>query len=427
MNYEEAIKYIHSVSWRGSKPGLSRTRELLRAMGNPEKELKIIHIAGTNGKGSVSAMLASVLKAAGYKTGLYSSPYIVTFNERMQINGVPISDEELAGLTTYVSQFADAMNDPPTEFEIITAVAFEYFYRNSCDIIVLEAGMGGELDSTNVIDIPYLAIITTIDYDHTSVLGTTIQEIASTKAGIIKHGGKVLFYGENSEAEAVIKEKCRQENAVLFVPDFNNILIKEISLGKLCFDFEKYKNISIPLIGVYQFKNAALVLSAIDIIKNNFSKITDEAVYKGMSNVKWRGRFEILAKEPLFISDGGHNPQGIASAVNSLKKHLPGEKAVFLLGIMADKNVDEMIKLIAPSALEFITVTPDNPRSMPANVLKEHLKKFGLPVTACASVTEGVKTALVHAGKDGTVFSLGSLYLYREVLEAITQLKGKIK
>ncbi|MDD4422784.1 MAG: bifunctional folylpolyglutamate synthase/dihydrofolate synthase, partial [Eubacteriales bacterium] len=336
MNYEEAMKYIHKISWLGSKPGLTRTRELLAYMGNPEKKLRFIHIAGTNGKGSVSAMIASVLSAAGYKTGLYTSPYIVSFNERMRINGIPISNSQLAELTTFVSQYADNMQDLSTEFELITAVAFEYFYRNSCDIVVLETGMGGELDSTNVIDTPELAVITTIDYDHMNVLGSTMKEIAYAKAGIIKNGGKVVFYGGNPVAEEVIREKCKKENAQLLLPDFSRIIKKEITLEKLCFDYERYIDVSIPLVGIYQFENAALALKALDTLILNDRKIPEEAVYKGMSEVKWQGRFEIIMKNPLFISDGGHNPQGVLSAIESFKVQLPGRKAVFLLGIMAD-------------------------------------------------------------------------------------------
>ncbi|OGO87264.1 MAG: hypothetical protein A2Y15_01950 [Clostridiales bacterium GWF2_36_10] len=424
MNYEEAIKYIHSVSWRGSKLGLSRTKELLTAMGNPEKKLKFIHIAGTNGKGSVSAMLASVFKAEGYKTGLYTSPYIVSFNERMQINGNAIGNDELAEHTGYILQFADKMLDPPTEFELITALAFEYFYRNGCDIVVLETGMGGDLDSTNVIETPELAIITTIDYDHTRELGVTMNEIASAKAGIIKQGGSVLFYGENPEAEDIIRKKCSEVNAILSIPDFSKIIKREISLEHLLFNFENYKDVSVPLIGVYQFKNTALVLSALDIIKLKGRKISDRAIYEGLGNVIWRGRFEILMREPLFISDGGHNPQGVTSAVESFKAQLPDKKAVFILGIMADKNVESMVEIIAPIASEFITVTPDNPRSMPAEQLKERLLKFGLLVTACVSVCDGVNTAINRAGKNGIVFSLGSLYLYKEVLSSVGKLKG---
>lgn len=423
MTYDEALKYIHRISWRGSKPGLDRTRELLSKIGNPEKKLKFIHIAGTNGKGSVSAMLASILKEAGYKTGLYTSPYILEFNERMQINGQPISNEELAELTGYVAAFADTMSDPPTEFEVNTVIAFEYFKRNGCDIVVLETGMGGELDSTNVIDTPELAIITTIGYDHVRELGPTMRDIASAKAGIIKQNGKVLFYGENPEAETVIREKCAQMNASLAIPDFSVINNKEVSLEKLRFDFGAYKGVSIPLVGIYQFNNAAMALSAIDIIKHN-RKISDEAIYKGLANVKWRGRFELLMRRPLFISDGGHNPEGVNSAIESFKAQLPGKKAVFLLGIMADKDVDHMISLIAPVASEFITVTPDNPRAMAAEMLKERLLKFGKPVTACESVLAGVMTALEHAGNDGIVFSLGSLYMYREVYNAVSTIKS---
>ncbi len=419
MTYEEALKYIHSVNWRGSKLGLDRTRELLANMGNPEKELRFIHIAGTNGKGSVAAMLASVLKEAGYKTGLYTSPYIISFNERMQVNGSPIKNSELAELTSYISQFAGVMSDPPTEFELITALAFEFFYRKGCDIVVLETGMGGELDSTNVIGTPELAIITAIGYDHTRELGSTMREIASAKAGIIKPNGTVLFFGENADAEKVIRQRCASVRSELFMPDFNELKIDEIRIDRLSFDFKKYSGISIPLTGVYQFKNAAMTLSAIDLLIYKGRNISAEAVKKGLAEVKWRGRFEILAREPLFISDGGHNPQGVTAAVDSFKTHFPNQKGIFLIGIMADKDIDAMTAPIAKVASCFITVTPDNPRAMPAEELKRRLSKYDLPVTACSSVLEGVKKAFSVAGKGGIVFSIGSLFLYREVLASV--------
>lgn len=423
MNYDQAIDYIHRTSWRGSKLGLERTIELLGAMGNPEKKLKFIHISGTNGKGSVSAMLASVLKTAGYKTGLYTSPYIVTFNERMQINGVPIENNELAKITSYVARFADKMNDPPTEFELITAVSFEFFYRNGCDIVVLETGMGGEFDSTNVIDTPELAVITAIDLDHVRELGPTMRDIASAKAGIIKQGGQVLFYGENSQAEEVIVKKCKKMNAQLTVADFKELNIKDISTDKLTFDYKSYKNIEIPLIGTYQFKNTAFVLSALDIIIYKGRKISEQSVKEGLFNVKWPGRFEILRHNPLIISDGGHNPQGIKSAIESFKTHFPDKKAIFVIGMMADKDIERMVELIAPVASEFIAVTPNTSRAMPADELKNRVEKFGITAYSCDTVLNGLSLAVSHAGSGGIVFNIGTLYMYNEVLSAVRSLK----
>ena len=215
MTYNEALTYIHSICWKGSRLGLGRTRELLQKLGNPEKRLKFIHIAGTNGKGSCAAMLSSILEAAGYRVGLYTSPFINRFNERMQINHQCIPDGELAELTAYIRPFADGMADPPTEFELITALAMVYFARHQCDIVVLEVGMGGELDSTNIIDVPEAAVIMAMGLDHVKELGPTMADIARAKAGIIKAGGRVVSYGGNPEADAVIAAACRAKNASL--------------------------------------------------------------------------------------------------------------------------------------------------------------------------------------------------------------------
>ncbi|OGO93264.1 MAG: hypothetical protein A2Y17_02775 [Clostridiales bacterium GWF2_38_85] len=419
MNYEQALKYIHGISWRGSRLGLSRTIELLEYMNNPQNKLKFIHIAGTNGKGSVSAMLASVLKEAGYKTGLYTSPYIVRFNERMQIDGVNISDDELAEITEYVSQYADKMLDPPTEFELITAVAFEYFKRNDCDIVVLETGMGGELDSTNVISTPEIAVITTIGYDHTRELGSTMELIAKAKAGIIKKNSNVVFYGENNDALKVIQKKCNARNATLKVPDFNKIKLISHTIEKLLFDFEQYKNVEISLVGEYQLKNAALVIKIVNELQNKGWKIDESAVYRGMFFAKWPARFEVLLKSPLFIFDGGHNPQGIESTIQSFQLHFPNKKAIFLIGIMADKNIENMLELIVPYAKEIITVTPDNPRSLPADKLKERIMKYDITVNDALSVADGVKNVIVNSKNDDVILAIGSLYMYREVSEAI--------
>ena len=211
MNITQALSFIHKTVWLGSKPGLSRTNHLLSLMGDPHKKLKFVHVAGTNGKGSTSACIASILRKAGYKTGLYTSPYINIFNERMMIDGNMISDDELCTLCEYIKPLSDSMtDDPPTEFELITALAMEYFSRNKCDIVVLEVGMGGELDSTNVIDSPECAVITAIDLDHTSFLGSTVEEVASAKAGIIKNGTSVALYDCQRSVYDVFADKCKE-------------------------------------------------------------------------------------------------------------------------------------------------------------------------------------------------------------------------
>ena len=224
MNVTEAIEYIHSVCWKGSIPGLGRTQTLLAKMGNPEKKLKFVHIAGTNGKGSTAAMTASILRKAGYRTGLYTSPFIYRFHERMQVDGVEISDEDLAAVTEYVKPLAQSMEESPTEFELVCCIAFEYFYRQNCDIVVLEVGMGGALDSTNVIEVPEVAVITNIGLDHTEVLGDTVEKIAETKAGIFKENGRAAVYRSTPSVEKVFEDICAERNVSLKKADFHYIM-----------------------------------------------------------------------------------------------------------------------------------------------------------------------------------------------------------
>jgi len=419
MDYDQALDYIHHVAWRGSKLGLSRTSELLMRIGNPQRLLKFVHIAGTNGKGSTAAMLSNILTKAGYKTGLYISPFINRFNERMQIDGVPIGDDELAVITSYIRPRADDMADHPTEFELITAIAFEYFFRSGVDIVVLEVGMGGELDSTNVIGTPELAIIANIGLDHTRELGPTITDIARAKAGIIKPGGDVLIYGRNEEAGTVFAQTCKKRGARLHVTDHSRISGETLSLDSLKFTFSPYGELKCGLVGAYQVHNAAVAITAVELLRAKGWNISDEAMKKGLASVRWPARFEVLQKHPVFIADGAHNPQGVSAAVESLKAFFPGRKITFLLGIMADKDVSHMIGELGPLAKEFYTVTPNNPRAMFAETLAELLRQRGYQAFACGSVSEGVSSALLSAGDEGVVCALGSLYLLGDVRNAL--------
>ena len=267
LNYQEALEYIHGISWTFCKPGLERISELCTRLGHPERELKFIHIAGTNGKGSTSAMLDSVLRAAGYKTGLYTSPYIRTFNERMRVGGENISESELAEITSYVRPLADAMTDKPTEFELITAIALEYFRRAKCDVVIFEAGMGGRLDSTNVIEHSLLSIITGIALDHVAFLGDTVEKIAAEKAGIIKEGCPVLFGGEDESAYRVIAARAAEMKSKMHRVDRSKLALKQSTLEGTLFDFGEHTDMRISLLGSYQPLNASTVLSALDILR----------------------------------------------------------------------------------------------------------------------------------------------------------------
>ncbi len=413
--YDDALRYIHHVTWRGSKLGLERTRALLDKIGNPHRKLKFVHIAGTNGKGSTAAMLANTLSLAGYRTGLYISPYITRFNERVQINGVPISDEELAEITAYIRPFADALPDHPTEFELITVIAFEYFYRHETDIVALEVGLGGDLDSTNVIGTPELAVITSIGLDHTRELGPTISDIARAKAGIIKNGGDVVICDQNADADEVFQSACRERGATLHITGHDRMTDVSASLDALRFTFSPYGEMTCGLIGTYQTKNAAVAITVLEILQSKGWAISVRNIRDGIASVRWPARFEVLKYDPLFIADGGHNPQGIAAVADSLKTHFPDRKITFLIGFMADKDLPQMIDLLSPLAREFITVTPYNPRAISAVDLADLMREKNLPATPCQSVSDGVQLSIERAGKDGIVCAIGSLYMLGDV------------
>ena len=418
MNYEEALEYIHGISWTFCKPGLERISALCKALGDPQKKLKFIHIAGTNGKGSTSAMLESVLRESGYKTGLFTSPYIRTFNERMRVDGENISDRELAEITEHVRPFADDMTDKPTEFELISAIAFEYFSRNNCDVVVLEAGMGGRLDSTNGIDSALLSIITGIALDHTAFLGDTVEKIAAEKAGIIKCGCPVLFGGEDEAAERVIRERAAEMNAPFSRVDRSSLTLHSQTLDGTIFDFDKYKNMQIRMLGSYQPRNAATVLSAINILKERGFSIPDIAISRGLEKTRWQARFEVISKDPLVIFDGAHNPEGIAAAVESIRHYFGNERVYALTGVLRDKDYNIIASDISKVASRAFTLTPDNPRALSAEEYAEVLKEKGVEATPYPDIESALSAAREQAKRDGVpLICMGSLYLYSSIID----------
>ena len=418
MSYESTLEYIGSAKWQRSKPGLERTRELLRCLGNPEKQLKFVHVAGTNGKGSTCACVASVLQQAGYRTGLYISPYINRFNERMQINGEEIPDGELEQIVDEIRPFADAMEDTPTEFEVITAVAMKYFLNNKADIVVLEVGLGGELDSTNVIDTPEVAVITAIGLDHTALLGNTLPEVASAKAGIIKAGGLVCAYPADDDVTAVFENKCREVGASLTMTDMGNLNVKAVELDGCTFDFGGLKDVFVPLAGSYQPWNASVAITACRLLASRGWKITDEDIVQGLAKVKWPGRFEVLMKHPVFVLDGAHNPHGIKATVASLKEHFGDRKLTFVMGVMADKDVSHMVEMITPLADRVYTARPENYRAMDPMDLARQFQLRGAMALPCPSIQRAVDEAIAHEGPDGVVVALGSLYFSSDIRQA---------
>ncbi len=422
MTVEQAIEYIHSVFWKGSIPGLGRTRTLLEKIGNPEKKLKFVHIAGTNGKGSTAAMTASILRKAGYKTGLYTSPYIYRFNERMQIDGEQIPDEELAQITAWIKPFADSMEESPTEFELVSCIAFEYFMRNGCDIVVLEVGMGGALDSTNVIEVPEVAVITNIGLDHTDYLGSTVEEIAYTKAGIFKEGGSAVIYRSTDSVEKVFEDVCAERHLSLKKANFAGLKLHSCGLEGQVFDCGDRKNLELPLLGDHQLHNAAVVLAVADTLIEKGWHITEENIREGLRDVSWPGRFDIVWRDPLFIIDGGHNPQCIEALVKNIQDYLKDRTVIALTGVLADKDYADMYKPVMPLVQEFVCITPPNPRKLEAPLLARYLREAGAEATPCDTIIDGVRAAMEKAGKDGVVLCFGSLYTIGDIRNGLYEI-----
>lgn len=413
MNYNETLEYIHSINWTFCKPGLERIETLLNKLGNPQNSLKFVHVAGTNGKGSFCKMLETALTLSGYKTGLFTSPYIKTFNERIQISGKNISDDDLAKITEYIKPIADEMADKPTEFELITAIGLEYFKRQNCDIVVLEAGMGGRLDSTNIITTPVLSVITGIALDHTQFLGDTIEKIAKEKAGIIKENIPVLFGGKDVGAKAVIEKTAKEKSAPFTNVDYSNLAIKEMLLTGSIFDYKKYKNMHISLLGAYQPENACLVIEAVEILNKIGFNIQENTLKEAFKNAYWPARFEVLNSSPLVIFDGAHNPQGIDKSVESIKTYFKNKKVLVMTGVLKDKDYFYIAKKLKEITDFAVIFTPENPRALDKNDYAQILYEQGVETVTKDSIKEAYNYAVSLAKeKNVPLVILGSLYTY---------------
>ncbi|MCL1877898.1 MAG: bifunctional folylpolyglutamate synthase/dihydrofolate synthase [Defluviitaleaceae bacterium] len=417
---EGAMNFIYGTTWKGSVLGLSRISELVRLLGMPHRKLKFVHIAGTNGKGSTAAMLASVLQASGYKTGLFTSPFVDKFNELIQVNGTAVSDDALILLAGDVAQEAAKMEDAPTEYEIITALAFLHFFREECDIVVLEVGMGGRIDCTNVIDTPEVAIVTAIGLDHMAQLGGTVEKIAGEKAGIIKSKGAVVCHPQVVSVERVLREKCTEMNASLTFVNEEKIALAEINLDGQNFGYVK-ENLTIPLLGAHQLRNAAGVIEAAEILRARGWVISDDALRSGLRETVWPGRFEVLCREPLFIVDVAHNTQGISATLATLDKILPGRNIIFLFGVLADKEYAEMARLLSDfnsGVKKFVLVTPENPRALPA---AELVKYVSGKAVVFENLNDGVAHTFETAARDDVIIALGSLSMVGRIRNFVRQ------
>ena len=426
MNYQEARLYLDELSKYGSVLGLESMRELLKRLGDPQKDLRFVHIAGTNGKGSVLAYLSTVLTQAGYRTGRYLSPHLCSVRERFQVDGQMISRENFVRYLTAVAEAAEEMADAgvgrPTYFEVGTAVAMLHFRETNCDIVVLETGLGGSLDATNVVETSVLEIITSISRDHMEVLGDTLEKIAGEKAGIIKPHTMVVSARQEPEAARVLEEVCRARQCTLDTVDLDQVIPLSRGLEEQCFTYKGWERVRIGLTGTYQLKNAALALeSVLELRKLGFA-ISDQQVYEGMRRTVWRGRFTPIAREPAVILDGAHNEGGARELRDSLQLYFGDKKLYYIFGILKDKAYEKVIDLTAPLASRIITVeTPDNPRAMPAQELKAAVAAVNPAVEAAGSLREAVHRAYGLAGRDDVIVIFGSLSFLSDVEQCVLE------
>ena len=431
MKYEEAMKYITEVGNFGSNYGLERTYKLLEHLGNPERDLKLIHIAGTNGKGSTTSMITEILMGEGYKVGMYTSPFIEEFEERIQINRNNIPKESLAILMdeikVAVDKVIEAGYNHPTEFEIITVLMLLYFKKENIDFGVIEVGLGGTLDSTNVIK-PIIQVITSISFDHTNLLGNTLEKIAREKAGIIKKGIPTIIYPQQEEVLKVIKNKCFEMDSELYIANNENLKFKNIVNLDKPYQLLKYNNeidILLPLLGEHQIINLSVAMQAIEVLNNkNIIDISIANIVKSIKNVSWKGRLEVLSNNPYVVIDGAHNIQGIETLSRNIKKYFKYENLYLILGILADKDVEEMIKIITPMAKKVYSVTPNSIRGELAESLKDEVSKFNKNCKAFDKYEEAYLEALNDASEKDLILASGSLYMIgdmRKIIRKISQ------
>lgn len=422
-NSKAAIEKIHKFERFGMILGLERMNSLLKLLGNPQDDLKIIHVAGTNGKGSICRYIYSVLQAGGYKTGLYTSPFLEVFNERIELDGKYISNEDLAVYTDRVFKCVETMTQrgeqSPTEFEVVTAIAFLYFKEKGCDYAIMEVGLGGSGDSTNVCKAPLISVIASISYDHTDRLGNTLAEIAGEKAGIIKEGCPVVTSAEAPEALEVIERKAEELGCMYFETRHVPYTVKSQDLGGSVFDVNiqgvTYENLEISMLGEHQIKNAICALAALSIMEERGDvSLHRDDIYKGFKAAKQIGRLEVMSaqeKVPVVIIDGAHNPDGAASLRKAMKEYMPDKKILMVTGMLADKDTESILREFTAITDRFIATEPENPRKLDSESLKDKIGAMGASCESIPDCREAVKAA-AERGKDfDAVLYAGSLYM----------------
>jgi len=425
MNYEEAMEYITNTAKFGSNYGLERTEKILELLGDPHKKIKCIHIAGTNGKGSTTAMISKILLEEGYKVGMYTSPFLEEFEERIQINGENITKDDLSMMVSEVSEAVDKVvalgYDHPTEFEIITCTMFLYFYKQNVDFAVVEVGLGGRLDSTNVI-VPMVSVITSISFDHMNILGNSLGEIASEKAGIIKRGIPVVLFPQEEESLRVIEKACSEKNSTIIKVAADSAHYLETIDCKQHISLETSKekyDIILSLLGKHQLLNCAVAVNTIEELIRQGVSIRKENIISALGKVEWHGRLEVMNTKPLIVIDGAHNIDGINKLRDSVERHFKYEKMILILGILADKQVEEMIKTIAVEAERVIAVTPNSERAQLAEELKAVIDKHNVRCEAVEDYKEAYLRALSYCGNEDLLLISGSLYMIGDMRKII--------
>lgn len=428
LSEKETKDYIMEIQKSGSILGLESIRELMRELKDVQDELRVIHVAGTNGKGSVCAMLESVLIEAGFRVGKYTSPAVFWPEERYRVNGKNISKKEFSEVISQVKAACDRMIErglsQPTVFEVETAAAFLYFYQKECDIVILETGMGGATDATNIIRKSLVSVLTSVSRDHMGFLGDTLEEIARVKAGIIKEGGKVVAGAQAEEVRNVIDEVCRECKASVVYASVRQVEHVHIAENKLCFYHPELGEIKLKMMGKYQVQNALCAIETIhQLVKQGYS-ISAQQVKKGLEQAEWEGRFSCLCEKPFFVIDGAHNEAAAKELRETLEMGFTKCKIIYIIGVLADKEHEKMLSCMLPMAEKVFTITPHNPRAMAGEELAKEARKYHRDVTFVPKIEEAVKLAMEAADREkGMVLAFGSLSYLGEVKNALKEIK----
>lgn len=429
MDYQEAMAFLEETKKYGSQLGLTSITNLMKELGNVQEKVPVVHIAGTNGKGSTGAMLASVLRESGYKTGHFSTPDVFSYEEEFRINGTPIEKQRLAEVFTEVAEGCRRMVTNglphPTRFEVETAAAFLWFYEEKCEIAVIEVGMGGATDATNLIRKPLLSILTSISIDHIGFLGNTLAEIATVKAGIIKENCPVVCVKQSEEVMRVVRKAAESKNSVLDWADAKEGSNIRATEEGMCFDWSSVlerKSVCTALYGSFQVENTISVLHTVRFLQPQYPNLTEETICRGLQNVVWPGRFWKIGTAPDFYLDGAHNEGAAMRLRETADLCLKGKSVVYIMGVLADKAYDKIIQhMFQPGDLVY-TVTPDNPRALDGKELRKVLESCGIKSIFCQTMEEAVNSAITQAGTEGAVLAFGSLSYLKDIKEAYDKL-----